>query len=163
MLCSWPPKLAVANYHLYVWGDQSSARRARPDELLDEDDEDVDDDSQGDWDDEEQDLPLHHLPLVRRRILRVFIQCKTFSTTMTLKIEIEIPVFLRPLRHFFQFGLRWASLNQDKLTLAWNVAKKNRETPPSMIYFSETHFWGIYWMLNISRLIEQLIILATNF
>ena len=71
MLCSWPPKLAVANYHLYVWGDQSSARRARPDELLDEDDEDVDDDSQGDWDDEEQDLPLH-LPLVRGRLLKTW-------------------------------------------------------------------------------------------
>ena len=68
-----PPKLCVDIFHLYVWGDQSSAWRPGPDELLDEGDEDVDDDGQGDWDDEEQDLPLHH-PLVRRRVLKTWSQ-----------------------------------------------------------------------------------------
>ena len=45
--------------HLNVWGNESSAGRARPDELLDEGDQDEDDDSQPDRDGHEQDLVFH--------------------------------------------------------------------------------------------------------
>ena len=49
----------IISFHLNVWSNESSAGRARPDELLDEGDQDEDDDSQPDRDGHEQDLVFH--------------------------------------------------------------------------------------------------------
>ena len=75
---------------------------------------------------------------------------------------------------FSQFGLRWGTPNQDKLSLAWDGAPQIRtnwvwpemghpESGQTEFGFFEKHFLRYLFNVNVSRLIKQLIFLFTNF